>query len=329
MKKRFGFLFSDGASGQGSGAGAGAGAAAGAGAGDGSGAAAGTGGGSGGQGGGQSGGEQAYTGPFYADPQYAFDPDTQRFFEGKNYPDVKTALSSLRHADEAARSRNVITKPDLAKLNEWSGWSELGWIDNAEKYGAAVTKPTLKDGEMFDDAGYNALVKAGHEARVLPSQLTAIVNALHTNEQQQITNLRNAGAEANAGLDQALRDSWGNNYDKNKELAKRAFAHFEVDKITGAQLDSVLSAPGMVKLFHAIGAAMGEGNLVDVNGGGNNLAGDHPDALNAELNRLEQDAETVKIMRDERHPRYREVTEKRRDLITRLANAQKRTGRAA
>lgn len=327
MRQRF--LFSDAAAGQGGASGAGAGAGA---AGD-SAAAAGTGGGSGAPGGGQgsapSGGAQAYTGPFYGDPQYGFDPDTQKFFEGKNYPDIKTALSSLRHADEAARSRNVISKPDLAKLNDWSGWSELGWIDNAEKYAAAVTKPALKDGEEFDDAGYSALIKAGHEARVLPSQLTAITNALHANEQQQITNMRNAGAQANSELDKALRESWGGNYDKNKELAKRAFQHFKVDEVTGAQLDSVLSAPGMVKLFHAIGAAMGEGNLVDVNGGGNGLRTDHPDTLMAELNRLQDDPETLRILNDQRHPRYREVTDKRMDLVNRIAAASKRSGRAA
>lgn len=325
MKKHSGFLFSDGAAGQGGAAAPGGGAGAGAGAGGGSAAAAAPGGGSGAP----AGGAQPYSGPFYANPEYGLDADTQKFFEGKNYPDVKTALASHRHADEAARSRNVIIKPDPAKLNDWSGWSELGWIDNAEKYGAAVTKPTLKDGEQFDDAGYNALLKAGHEARVLPSQLTALANALHANEQQQITNLRNAGAQANSDLDKALRGNWGKDYDKNVELAKRAFKHFKVDEVTGAQVDSVLTAPGMVKLFYDIGAAMGEGSLVDMNGNGNNLGGDNLEALNAELNRLQGDPETVRIMNDQRHPRYREISDKRTDLVNRIDAAAKRRGRAA
>lgn len=328
MMRRFNFLFSDAAAGQG-GAAAG-GASAGAGAGAGSAAAAGTGGALGaGQGGGQA-GEQAYTGPFYADPKFGFDVDTQKFFEGKNYPDIKTALASLPHADKVARDRNVISKPDLAKLNDWSGWSDLGWIDNAEKYAAAVPKPELKEGERLDEASFGVLTKAAHEARMLPSQTAAIAKALHASEMGRINEMRTVGAQANKDLDTSLRGEWGGKYDANVELAKRAFKHFKVDEATGAEMDNVMTSPRMVKLFHAIGAAMGEGNLVDPNGQGDGLnKSDHPRAIEAELNRLEQDPDTLKILNDERDPRYQEVTDRRRDLIKRLDAARKRHGQAA
>lgn len=333
MKKLNRFLFSEAAAGQGgaaSGAGAGAaasGSGAGAGAGAGSGAAAASGGGSGI---GNSAGAAAYTGPFYANPEYGFDAETQKFFEGKNYPDVKTALTSLPHADRVARDRNVMVKPDPAKIAEWSGWSDLGWIDNAEKYAAGVTKPEVKDGEQFDERAFNALVKTGHANKMLPSQVAAVAAALHANDVEQTSALRSAGAAANKDLDTKLRGDWGQKYDQNVELAKRAFKHFKVDELTGAEMDQVMTAPRMVQLFHQIGEAMGEGNLVDPAGGGGDLnSKDHPRAIEAELNRLESDPQTMAILNDQRHQLYQETVDRRRGLIERLEKAQKRHGRAA
>src|SRR6266404_8468829 len=67
-------------------------------------------------------------------PEHGFDADTVKFLDGKNYPDVKVALSSLRSADEMARARNVVTKPDPKNPQGWEGFTELGWTPDKAQY---------------------------------------------------------------------------------------------------------------------------------------------------------------------------------------------------
>jgi hypothetical protein len=47
-----------------------------------------------------------------------------------------------------------------------------------------------------------------------------------------------------------------------------------------------------------------------------------PAAIQAELDKFEDDKDNLAIMNDQRHPRYKAVTDARRALIKRLADAQ-------
>ncbi|MGX9389761.1 hypothetical protein ACWX0K_10955 [Nitrobacteraceae bacterium UC4446_H13] len=262
-------------------------------------------------------------GPWYTGADYGFDADTQRFFEGKNYPDVKTALSSLRHADQLARDRNVIAKPDPAKLGEWDGWEALGWKKELKDY--AVQKPQLKDGQILDEEMFSSFTQDAHDLRIPLSAAQDLFNRQFTKAYERIGAQDAIAGNARRDLDTKLRGEWGDQYDVNVDRSKRAMRALGIGMDDAAELERMTGSPRMVKLFNTIGEKMGEDNLVTSGtGGGQDTA--HPKTIEAELNRFENDPENVKIMQDQRDPRHQDVIEKRRQMIGRLDAARKRAG---
>lgn len=309
------------AEGQGGAAAGGAGAgASGEGGGAGGGNAAGAGAAAAGAGGQQ---QQVDKGPWYTGADYGFDADTQRFFEGKNYPDAKTALSSLRHADQLARDRNVMAKPDMTKLGEWEGWESLGWKKDLKDY--AVAKPQLKEGQILDEALFSSFTQDAHDLRIPLPAAQELFNRQFTKAYQRLGEQDAAAGDARRDLDQKLRGEWGDQYDMRVDRSKRAMRAFGVGMDDAAELERSIGSVRMVKLFDNLALKLGEDALVTAGvGGAQDNA--HPKTIEAELNRFEMDADNIKIMQDQRDPRHGDVIAKRRQLIERLDAARKRAG---
>jgi hypothetical protein len=309
------FLFDENASGTGGaagGAGAGAGAGAGGGgAGAGAGAGAGTGAGTGAGAGAGAGGASNDQGWWRAESYKGLDGDTVKYLDGKNFPDIGTALSSARQADEMARSRNVISKPDATNLKGWNGYTELGWTPDRQAY--KIEAPKVGDGEVHDEKAFAKFSDLAHDARIAPWQAKALYDGLHKHTNDSLKSLRDAGATANRELTEKLKGSWGDKYDQNVELAKRAFGFFKPDAITGAQMDQVMGSAAMVELFEKIGSAMGEDKLIGQSGG--SFGQKTPAQARAERMKLEGDAEWLKVFRDARHPQNKDYIKQRADLL--------------
>lgn len=244
-------------------------------------------------------------------PEQGFDADTVKFLDGKNYPDIKTALSSARQADEMARTRNVVAKPDPKNPAGWEGFTELGWSPDRQQY--KINPPKLGAGEIHDEKAFTAFQGVAHEAKLAPWQAEAVYNAMHTQSNAELKAFRDAGATANRELDASLRSKWGDTFDQKTELAKRAFAFFKPDGVTGAQMDQAMGSPQMVELFERIGAAMGEDKLVT--GHGSAFGGKTPAAARADRLRLENDPTWMKVFNDPRHPQNADYVKQRQDLI--------------
>lgn len=300
-----------GAGGAGAGAGGDKGAGAGSGADKGAGAGAGDGADKGAGGGAGAGSDKGGGDPWYMAADYAFDDATQRFFAGKNYPDQKTALTSLRQADELARARNVVPKPDPKNPQGWEGFTELGWTPDKTQY--KFDAPKLADGDIHDDNAFTKFQGVAHELRLAPWQAKGVYDAMHKVSNDAIKGFRDAGATANRELDAKLREKWGPNFDQKKELATRAFSFFKVDGISGAMMDQVMGAPQMVELFEKIGTAMGEDKLIT--GDGSGMGSKTPATARAERLRLEGDANWMKVFNDPRHPQNKDYVAQRAALI--------------
>lgn len=242
---------------------------------------------------------------------YGFDEPTQRFFAGKNYPDQKTALTSLRQADELARARNVVTKPDPKNPQGWEGFTELGWTPDATQY--KLNPPKVGEGDVHDETAFKRFQGVAHELRLAPWQAEGVYNAMHKQSNDTIKAFRDAGATANRELDGQLRTKWGDGYDQKAELAKRAFSFFKPDAVTGAQMDATLGSAAMVELFERIGTAMGEDRLIT--GDSTGMGGKTPVTARVERLRLEGDANWMKVFNDPRHPQNKDYVAQRAALI--------------
>lgn len=249
--------------------------------------------------------------PWFTKADYGFDDKTQQFFAGKNYPDEKTALSSLRQADELARARNVVHKPDPKNPQGWEGFTDLGWTPDKAQY--KINPPKVAEGDFHDTGAFGKFQEAAHEARLAPWQAEAVYGALHAQSNDSIKAFKEAGAAANRELDTALRSKWGDTYDQKTELAKRAFAVFKPGDVTGAQMDAAMGSAAMVELFEKIGTAMGEDKLVT--GGGDGFGAKSPATARVERLRLENDPTWMRVFKDPRHPQNKDHVAQRASLI--------------
>jgi hypothetical protein len=234
-----------------------------------------------------------------------------KFLDGKNFPDVATALSSARQADAMARDRNVIGKPDANNLKGWGGYTELGWTPDRQAY--KFDAPTLADGELHDEKAFGEFGNLAHEARLAPWQAKAVYDGMHAFENKQLKALKAAGAAANLELDNKLRSQWGDKYDERVTVAKRAFAFFKPDSVSGAQMDQAMGSPAMVELFERIGAAMGEDKLVGQSGG--SFGAKTPAQARSERLALEDDPAWFAVFNNPRHPQNAAYVKQRADLM--------------
>lgn len=260
--------------------------------------------------------------PWYENASYGFDEPTKRFYAGKNYPDEKTALNSLRHADELARSRNVIEKPDPAKAKDWSGYSELGWSPQKDKY--VVNKPTLQDGEKLDEASFNAFVEVAHANKVPAWQAEAIYSAMDALDRQSARDAAAAGADEKRKAEQQLRKDWGADFDSKMAGARRAFAFLGEDGFTADEIAAALGSPRVAKMLAKMFTLIGEDNMPAPGQG--HSGGTSPGAARAERLQLEADPKWMAVFTNPRDPKHADYVAKRQSL---LEIEQKGSARAA
>jgi len=222
----------------------------------------------------------------------------------------------------------VIEKPDPKNLSDWKGWGELGYVEDTGKYAAAVEKPQVSQGEVFNEGFFNEVVSVAHKHKIPPSQVSALYADVMKSMSAQQAEADAANARQLQELETSLRSEWGGDFDRNRELARRAMVHFGLGAQDSKVLDTALGSPGLVKMFQQIGAAFGEDRLV-VPGGGFALPASI-DGLRAELNRLHGDPEWRAKLDNPQHPQHRDVVAQRQRIMEKIAQAElaKSGGRA-
>lgn len=252
------------------------------------------------------------------DSYSGLDADTMKFLDGKNYPDIQTALTSLRSADQMARDRNVIRKPDPTNVQKWDGFAELGWSPDLAAY--KPNPPASADGEVHDEQAWSAFLPAAHEARLLPWQAEAVYTAMHKHDNAIISDFQAAARQANADLERSLRGKFGDQYDAKVDLGKRAFSFLAPSEAVAAEIDKVFGSAGMVDLFVKIGEAMGEDRFVTGHGG--DSGPESVDALQKKINTLWGDKDWKAAFDDPRNPRHKDVRAERDNLLKRKAELE-------
>lgn len=274
--------------------------------------------GSGGQaGGGQAGGGAGGGGG--GDDWYAplgLDDGARQFIAGKGFTSAAEWAKSHMEADRLVRERNVLPAPDAdpAKRGEWPGWEALGWSKDRAKYTVEPVK--VPEGKHYSGEMEKAFLDAAHEARVPASAAKAILDKVanfgFAAQDAQVA----SGAKALADVKDALKKEWGNDYGVNEERARAAAKHLGLGAEDASQLEKIVGAPGLLKLFAKIGAMLGEDTLKGgAAGGGSGGGGLTPDGAAAEMNRLAADKEWTRSMRDITHPQHKQNKDRWNDLI--------------
>jgi len=122
--------------------------------------------------------------------------------------------------------------------------------------------------EGHDPAFATEAAKWMHEAGIPVAQAQALAqqwNQYQLAQQEQAEQARAQQGEADVT---ALKKEWGNQYDANVELGRRAVRSFGVDENALERISQALGDAETLRLFQRIGSRLGEGSLVAESSGG-------------------------------------------------------------
>jgi hypothetical protein len=246
------------------------------------------------------------------------------YITSKNWDSPKALVKATADFERIARDRNVMLKPDPAKLNEWDGFAELGYDADYGRYSQKIAKPTVADGEILNEEFWGGILKKGHELKLPPSQLQGLAEWAVKWGNEAVNGQRTAIAGQMQEAEAALRKDWGGDYDNKRTLAQRVFRMAGIGVEDSRQLEAVMGAPGLVRTFARLGEMIGEEHLPQAGGGGTFGQGRSPSVVRSELKKFESD--NLKVLNDRRDPLYEDTTARRQQLINELDRAQRANG---
>jgi hypothetical protein len=238
-----------------------------------------------GQGGGaqDGGGQQA---PWYSAIQGLSD-DARNWVVGKGFQDPASALASAASAEKLLRERNVIPAPNLDKLDDWEGWTTLGWTPKRDDY--KIAPKELPKGVEYSKAMEAKFLDLAHSQRIPAKRAEALLNGMLD---MMVGELDAVGARGLKTLDEtrtALQGEWGDKYESNLVRAQAAARAFGIELQDVAQLNKIMGDAKLVKAFARLGSLLDEDTLKGGAASGQSRGQGGLDAARAEQERLRND----------------------------------------
>jgi hypothetical protein len=204
--------------------------------------------GGGASGGGASGGGAAAAAAQESAPSFLDtlgDAELKTYVEGKGYKSAAEAIKSFRDAEVANAAP--------AKAEDYKLPVPEGQSDELAKHAAT----------WFHEAGVSQKV-----AESLVTKFNAHVAGLN----EAAAAVQKQQGEAQMA---ELKKEWGDKYDANMELGRKALQQFGIPAEVSSNLESAVGAAQILKTFSKIGAALGEG-VLNAAGGGSEGGGAAP-----------------------------------------------------
>ncbi len=238
--------------------------------------------------------------PWYADTKLGVDDETRSYLVNKNFSTLEDALRSGMHANRVALNRNAIELPAADKVLEWDGFEKLGAPKDPTGYAFkldGIEGPARAEWDRM----LGALTPAMHQARMLPQQAQMVVDAVRNYGKAIEEASIKAHAAETEKLDAELRSAWGNDFDKNREIARRAVEFMGLPQDQEDVLSEIMGNPIFVKGFHRLGALMSEDQMIPAGGG---APQEGPATARMKIERLKGDAAFRAALNDPRNPAH-------------------------
>lgn len=173
---------------------------------------------------------------------------------------------------------------------------KLGVPDKPEEYGIAF------DGA--DPEFLTEFTKVSHELGIPKVQAQKLADWYYNSTVKKMQAL-------NAATQKHLEEEWGADYDKNLLLAKRVMLQFVPEEdATAIEFGELGSNPTLIKIFHGIAKAIGEGRFLQSQGGP--LLSD--DDLRRRLSEIQNDPDYFNTL----SPKYRTLQKERDEIYKKL-----------
>lgn len=194
----------------------------------------------------------------------AFDPDTKEYVTQKGFQDPKAVIESYRNLEKL----RGVPQERLLKLPETGdekGWKEvyekLGKPATPEGYGLQAKDPNNTGFVDWAKTTFDRLNLTAQQGQELVAQFNAFNEA-----QEKTTNESHTAAVQGQVL--SLKKEWGAAFEQNVAAAQAAYRRMGIpDKAIDA-LEKTMGFDGVIKMFHGIGAKVGEHAFIDGGGQG-------------------------------------------------------------
>lgn len=200
-------------------------------------------------------------------------------------------------------------------------WAELGRPESPDKYDLGGFKPP--EGLPWDGAAQTAMLEKAHARGLTNAQMAGLIQDYAELQKTSFEALMGNAQQVYGKAVEALKGEWGDGYDAKMALANRAMREFFGDqaehvlKIQLADGSFLLDNAQMARAFAAIGATLAGDDDVPTQEGAPPAATDvsTPEGAKAAIEAMEKDPDTIKILFDPTHPKYRELTQRRQQLF--------------
>lgn len=226
----------------------------------------------------------------------SFDTDTVGWLENRGLTKLDSnaalpeVIKGFRNAEKyiGTPAESLIKLPKADAPDEaWNEvYTKLGRPSDPKEYSLPIP-----DGI---DPAYAESAKAKfHEIGLTARQAKALAEWNNEYVGKQVGNQEQQYKTAVAEQTNALKAEWGQAFDQNVNIAKRAAQEFGVDAATIDRMEAAMGFDGVMKFFNAIGSKVGEHSFVDGESQGFN-GGMTPNAAQSRIRQLQNDGEFVK-----------------------------------
>lgn len=229
--------------------------------------------------------------PAATDWTSSFNDDMKGYATNKGWKDPSQLLDSYRNLEklQGVPQDQLLKLPKSdAEAAEWTPiFKRLGRPDTADGYKLEIPQGqdpafSKQASEWFHELGLSE--KQGQN-------LTKKWNEYQANQGKGATEAFGAKVQEQKGI---LKKDWGAAHDQNVQIAARAAREFGVGAKALDALDASIGHDATMKLFHQIGAKMGEANFHSGNGGNGNNGPMTPVQAQSKIKTLKSDPSFTK-----------------------------------
>jgi len=243
------------------------------------------------------------------------DADTRAWAANKGY-DKMSPDDIAANVAKSYRNLEQVSKLDGSKVlrapethDEFMAMApKLGMPADPAEYEMPVPEGTTADKDFEAWAR-----KSFHEIGLTKAQAAKLATSYNELFAAEVTRQTEALAERTRAQDVALQKEWGAAHKDNVAIAAAGSRALGLTREQVAALQSTLGYDGLMKTMHQIGVKIGDPTFV-TNGvpGGRALA---PADAQAEIRRLQQDADFQRAYLDRNHSKHAEMNKRWNDLF--------------
>ena len=210
------------------------------------------------------------------------DSDLKGYVANKGWKDSTELARGYQNLEKLLGSEKLPMPKGDDDVEGWNKlYTKLGRPETPEGYG-------IKAAEGQDPTLANAAASKFHELGLTEKQGQALTNWWAEQSQGLLDAQSAAQAQSAEQAIAELKNEWGNKYDENIELGRRAAREYGLDADALGKIEGALGTKGLLDLMAKIGRGQGEAEFI---GQGKTSFGMSPEAARARIQALKGDAE--------------------------------------